>query len=34
MAREAGLPVAQRVGISLVLAWRPWQVDVFAALRR
>jgi transcriptional regulator with XRE-family HTH domain len=34
MARDARLPAAQRVGVSLVLARRPWSLDLFDPLRR
>lgn len=34
MAQDAGLPAAQREGLSLVLAQRPWSLSLFADLRR
>lgn len=34
MAQDASLPAAQRVGLSLVLAQRPWSLGLFAPLRR
>ncbi|SDD65413.1 helix-turn-helix domain-containing protein [Aquimonas voraii] len=34
MAQDAGLPAAQRVGLSLVLAQRPWSLSLFSELRR
>jgi transcriptional regulator with XRE-family HTH domain len=34
MARDAGLPAARREGVSLVLAQRPWSLQLFAGLRR
>ena len=34
MAQDAALPAAQREGLSLVLAQRPWSLSLFAELRR
>lgn len=34
MARDAALPVTDRVGVSLVLLQRPWMLRVFAPLQR
>jgi transcriptional regulator with XRE-family HTH domain len=34
LAQDAGLPAAQRVGVSLVLAQRPWTLQLFDSLRR
>jgi len=34
MARDAALPVARRVGVSMVLARRSWQLGLFDALWR
>jgi transcriptional regulator with XRE-family HTH domain len=34
MAQDAALPARERVGLSLVLALRPWSLSVFADLRR
>jgi len=34
MEQDAVLPAAQRVGISLVLARRPWSLSLFSGLRR
>ncbi len=34
MGQDAGLPAAQRVGLSLVLAQRSWTQSLFASLRR
>ncbi len=34
IAQDAGLPAAARVGVSLVLARRPWSLPQFAAFRR
>ncbi len=34
LAQDAGLPAAQRVGVSLVLAQRPWKLQMFDQLRR
>jgi len=34
LAQDAGLPAAQRVGVSLVLAQRPWTLQLFDPLRR
>jgi transcriptional regulator with XRE-family HTH domain len=34
MAQDAALPAAERVGVSLVLAKRPWSLSLFADLRR
>jgi DNA-binding Xre family transcriptional regulator len=31
---DASLPVAQRVGVSVVFAMRPWQIPLFESLRR
>ncbi|MCB1555283.1 MAG: helix-turn-helix transcriptional regulator [Xanthomonadales bacterium] len=34
MAQDAALPAAERVGLSLVLASRPWSLALFAPFRR
>jgi hypothetical protein len=34
IAQDANLPAAQRVGVSLVLAKRPWSLSLFSDLRR
>lgn len=34
MAQDATLPATERVGVSLVLAKRPWSLSLFADLRR
>ena len=34
LAQDTGLPAAQRVGVSLVLAQRPWTLQLFDPLRR
>jgi hypothetical protein len=34
MAQDAALPARERVGLSLLLALRPWSLSVFADLRR
>jgi transcriptional regulator with XRE-family HTH domain len=34
LAQDAALPAAQRQGLSLVLAQRPWSLSLFAPLRR
>lgn len=34
LAQDAALPAAQRVGVSLVLAQRPWALSLFKAYRR
>ncbi|MCG6117893.1 MAG: helix-turn-helix transcriptional regulator [Aquimonas sp.] len=34
LAQDAGLPAAERLGLSLVLAQRPWSLSLFAPLRR
>ncbi|HTD28669.1 MAG TPA: helix-turn-helix transcriptional regulator [Xanthomonadaceae bacterium] len=34
LAQDAGMPAAQRVGVSLVLAKRPWTLQLFDPLRR
>ena len=34
MEQDAKLPVAERVGVSLVLARRPWNLTVFSGLRK
>lgn len=34
MAQDAALPAAQRVGLSLVLAQRPWSLSLFSDFRR
>jgi DNA-binding Xre family transcriptional regulator len=34
MARDAALPVTDRVGVSLVLLQRPWMLRLFAPLQR
>ena len=34
MAQDAGLPVTERVGVSLVLLQRPWMLKLFAPLQR
>ena len=34
LAQDAGMPASQRVGVSLVLAKRPWTLQLFDSLRR
>ena len=34
LARDASLPAEQRVGVSLVLAQKPWLLRLFEAYRR